>query len=74
MIRTHARMDQHEYELAKSRAAKLGISLAEFLRRAIRNVLAADGEKPCIHYAGLVDSGNSRSSRSIDQIVYGKRD
>ena len=73
MIRTQVRLHPHEYRLAKSQAAKSGISFAELVRRAIRDALAADGEKPWMRRAGFVESGNSRSSRSIDEIVYGQR-
>jgi hypothetical protein len=73
MIRTQVRLHPHEYRLAKSQAAKLCISFAELVRRAIRDVLAADGEKRWMRRAGFVESGNSRSSRSIDEIVYGQR-
>jgi len=74
MIRTQISLDEREYSLAKLQAAKLGISLAELMRRAIRDVLPADGEKPWMRYAGFVESGNPRSSRSIDEIVYGRKD
>ena len=36
MIRTQISLDEREYELAKAQAARLGISLAELMRRAIR--------------------------------------
>lgn len=74
MIRTQISLDEREYALAKAQAAALGISLAELLRRAIRDVLPADTSKPWMRYAGFVESGNRRSSRSIDEIVYGRKD
>jgi hypothetical protein len=74
MIRTQISLDEEEYALAKKQAAKLGISLAELMRRAIRDKLPTGGNKPWMRYAGLVESGNPRSSQSIDEIVYGRKD
>jgi len=73
MIRTHVSLDKREYESAKAQAAKLGISLAEFLHRTIRNALPVSGDKPWMRYAGSVASGNPRSSQSIDEIVYRRK-
>lgn len=74
MIRTQISLDEQEYSLAKKHAAKLGISVAELMRRAIREVLPAEREAPWMRYAGLVESGNPRSSQSIDEIIYGRKD
>lgn len=74
MVRTQISLDEREYELAKAQAARLGISLAELMRRAIRDVLPGDGDKPWMRYAGFVESGNPGSSQSIDEIVYGRKD
>jgi len=51
-----------------------GISIAEYVRRAIRQALPARTDAPWMRYAGFVESGNSLSSRSIDEIVYGSKD
>jgi len=74
MVRTQISLDEHEYALAKKHAAKLGISVAELMRRAIREILPIERKAPWMRYAGLVDSGNPRSSQSIDEIVYGRKD
>jgi hypothetical protein len=74
MIRTQVSFDEHEYLLAKEEAKALGISLAEFVRQAIRDALSQQGSMPWMRYAGLVESGNPESSRSIDAIVYGSKD
>lgn len=42
MIRTQISLDEREYALAKQQAAKRGISVAELMRRAIREVLPAE--------------------------------
>ena len=72
-IRTQVSLDKNEYESAKRQAAALGISLAEFIRRAVRERLPLHGDGPWMKYAGLVESGNPRSSHSIDEIVYGNK-
>jgi hypothetical protein len=74
MIRTQVSLDEHEYSLAKKEAKALGISVAEFVRRAVRESLPPPGQGPWMKFAGFVESGDSRSSRSIDEIVYGQKD
>jgi len=74
MIRTQVSLDRQEYALAKKEARALGISVAEFVRRAIRETLPAPGDGPWMRYAGFVESGDRRSSQSIDDIVYGAKD
>jgi hypothetical protein len=74
MIRTQISLSEEEYSAAKREARRLGISLAELLRRSIRGVLPADESKPWMRYAGLVESGDPRSSLGIDDIVYGQKD
>jgi len=74
MIRTQISLDAHEYHLVKEEAHSLGISVAEYVRRAIRANLPPPGQGPWMKYAGLVESGNVRSSQSIDEIVYGTKD
>ena len=73
-IRTQIRLDKKEYDLAKRQAAELGISLAEFIRRAVRERLTVSEEKPWMKYIGFVESGDPHSSQSIDEIVYGSRE
>ncbi len=73
MIRVKVRLDEDECELAKAGAATLGISLAEFIRRAIRVQLGRPQIRPWMHYAGFIETGNPRSSTSIDEIVYGSK-
>jgi hypothetical protein len=74
VIRTQISLDEQEYALAKKEAEALGISVAEFVRRAIRRSLPLSGKAVWMRYAGLVESGNPRSSQSIDEIVYGSKD
>jgi hypothetical protein len=74
MIRTQVSLDEREYALAKKEAKALGIPVAEYVRRAIRETLPPNGEGPWMRYAGFVESGNRDSSQSIDDIVYGAKD
>lgn len=74
MVRTQISLSEEEYEAAKQEAERLGISLAELLRRSLRTVLPADGSKPWMRYSGMVETGDPASSQSIDELVYGHKD
>jgi hypothetical protein len=74
MIRTQISLDEHEYAMAKSAAQSLGISVAEFVRRAVREALPPQGTGPWMKFAGFVETGDARSSQSVDEIVYGQKD
>jgi len=74
MTRTQVSLDEQDYKLAKKEAQALGISVAEYVRRAIRHFLLPSGHPAWMRYAGLVESGNPRSSQSIDDLVYGDKD
>ena len=71
MVRTQIRIDERERNLAKRQAAAAGISLAAFVRRAVRERLAVAGEGAWMKYAGSVETGDPNSSQSIDTCVYG---
>lgn len=73
MIRTQISLSEQEYKLSKKEASKLGISLAEFFRRALKQMLPISHEKPWMKYAGSVESGNPNSSQEIDELVYGQK-
>jgi hypothetical protein len=74
MIRTQISLSELEYASAKKEASRLGISLAELMRRSLRLILPSSKEEPWMRYAGLVDSGDIHSSQHIDEIVYGHKD
>ena len=74
MVRTQISLRKDEYDAAKREAAKLGISLAEFLRRSLQAFLPDDPSKPWMRYAGMVETGDPLSSQRIDEIVYGRKD
>jgi hypothetical protein len=73
MIRTQISLSEEEYEAAKAEAARLGISLAELLRRSLRQMLPADQSKPWMRYAGFVETGEKDASQKIDEIVYSRK-
>lgn len=73
MVRTQISLTEQEYAAAKREAARLGISLAELLRRSLRTVLPVDESKPWMRYAGMVETGDAASSRTIDDVVYGTK-
>jgi ribbon-helix-helix CopG family protein len=70
MIRMQVNLDKQEHALAKKEAKALGISIAEFIRRAIRDKLPPRRSRPWMRYFGMVESGDSRSSQSVDDVVY----
>jgi hypothetical protein len=74
MIRTQISLTEAEYNAAKREARRLGISLAELLRRSLRGILTVDRSRPWMKYAGMVESGDRRSSRRIDDVIYGQKD
>ncbi|MBM4197699.1 MAG: CopG family transcriptional regulator [Gammaproteobacteria bacterium] len=74
MIRTQISLSPTEYAAAKREAARLGISLAELLRRSLRSVVPPQDGPQWMRYAGMVSSGSARASESVDDIVYGHKD
>jgi hypothetical protein len=67
-------LDKHDYALARKEAQALGISVAEFVRRAVREGLPFKKDAPWMRYAGMVESGDARSSRPVDEVVYVLKD
>jgi Ribbon-helix-helix protein, copG family len=73
MIRTQVSLNEDEYRAAKQEAKRLGISLAELVRRSLRNIVPVSDSAPWMRYAGMIESGDPNSSQRIDEIVYGQR-
>ena len=74
MIRTQISLSNREYHSAKREARRLGISLAELLRRSLRSILPSDDSKPWMRYAGMIETGDPKASQKIDDVVYGQKD
>jgi len=74
VIRIQISLDNKEYDLAERQAGDLGISVAEFMRRALREQLRVPEEPAWMMYAGFVATGDADSSRSLDKFVYGTKD
>ncbi|HLX43348.1 MAG TPA: ribbon-helix-helix domain-containing protein [Bryobacteraceae bacterium] len=74
MIRTQISLDKKEYAIAKREAKALGISVAELVRRALRQSPPSSNAAPWMRYAGFVESGDAQSSQKIDEIVYGTKE
>jgi hypothetical protein len=70
LIRVTIRVDEEDYALAKREAIRLRISMAELLRRTLRKSLQHPEYAPWMRYAGLVASGDPRSSLKIDKVIY----
>jgi hypothetical protein len=73
MIRTQVSLSREEYRAAKREAKRLGISLAELVRRSLRAVLPVEDSAPWMRFAGMIESGDPNSSQRIDEIVYGQK-
>lgn len=74
MIRTQVSLSRWEYQQAKRTAKQQGISLAEFLRRALRLIMPVAKGRPWMKYAGDIASGDPESSQKIDELIYGQKD
>ena len=74
MIRTQVSLTEEEYEAAKREAKRLGISLAELLRRSLRTMIPVDSSKPWMSYAGMVETDVPNASQTVDDLVYGQKD
>ena len=68
MVRTQISLSEDEYAAAKREARRLGISLAELLRRSLRTLLPVNDVNPWMRYAGMVETGDPSSSRRIDDV------
>lgn len=74
MIRTQISLSERDYSAAKREARRLGISLAELLRRSLRAVLPVKSSQPWMRYAGMIETGDLRASQKIDDVVYGHKE
>lgn len=74
MVRTQVSLDEDAYRDAKAEAKRQGVSLAEYLRRAVAAALASrrSAERPWMRHAGTMASGDPGASKSVDHVVYGR--
>jgi hypothetical protein len=67
MVRTQVSLEAEEHRRAKDRAAELGISLAEYVRRVVATDLGAQSQRQdASAIVGLFDSGGSDIARDRD--------
>lgn len=74
MLRTQISLTPEEMRAARAEAKRLGISLAELLRRSLRTLLPVNTSRPWMRYAGMIESGDAKSSQRIDDVIYGQKD
>ena len=74
MIRTQISLSPEAYREAKAEAKRQGVSLAEFLRRALSMALSERRQvgRPWMRHAGVVSSGDPDASARVDEVVYGR--
>jgi len=73
MLRTQVSLTTDEMRAARAEAKRLGISLAELLRRSLRTLLPVEPGKPWMRYAGMIESGDATSTQRIDDVIYGQK-
>jgi hypothetical protein len=61
MVRTQIALDSEDHRRAKRRAAELNVSLAEYVRRAVRRDLGGE-ERPKADISAIFDLGSSGGS------------
>ncbi len=72
MIRTQISFDEKLYREAKRCARQQRISVAELCRRGVREELRRQSQhrdKPWMKFSGSFDSGDPRSSQTIDEFL-----
>ena len=72
-MRTQISLSKAEYIAAKREAKRLGVSLAELLRRSLRQLLPVDESRPWMKHAGTIESGDPNASQKTDDAVYGQK-
>lgn len=74
MIRTQVSLDPEDYRAAKEEARRQGVSIAEFVRRAVARSLGERRrtKRPWMRFAGIVSSGDPHASSTVNEVVYGK--
>ena len=71
MIRAQISLTEAECRVARREAKRLGISLAELLRRPLRTKLPVDELRPWMLHAGMIESAHPHVIQTGDEIVSG---
>ena len=74
MVRTQIRLTEQQVEKVRREASRIGISMAEFVRRALDNALAASGSPSSVRQRslrviGCVASGTGDLSEKHDNYL-----
>jgi hypothetical protein len=69
VVRTQITLDAEAHRRAKRRAADLGISLAEYVRRTLDRDLGDEPKGDISAIVGLFDSGLSDVSSNVDEYL-----
>ena len=73
MTRTQISLEPRLYRAARAEARRRGISFAELCRRALAKELPVKkAENPWMKWSGILDSGDPNSSRTVNEVVYGR--
>jgi hypothetical protein len=73
VIRTQISFEPELYAVARRRAKRLGVSVAELCRKGLRQVLEHEEPKrPWMRYVGSLASGDPGASDGVDDVVYGR--
>jgi len=70
-MRNRSKLTPVEMRAARAEAKRLGISLAELVRRPLP---PAEAARPWMRFAGMVESGDAGASERIDDVIHGQRD
>lgn len=73
MVRTWITLTPREMRAARAEAKRLGISLAELVRRSLWTLLPVEASRPWMRFAGMIESGDVRSSQRIDDVIHGQK-
>ena len=72
MVRTQISLEADLYEEARREAGRRGISFAELVRRALRQLIPVQGGGGTwMDLAGSVEGGAQDASTTVDRTVYG---
>lgn len=68
MVRVKIDLTDEEYNATRRESEILGISIEELIRRLLQCSLFEASSKPWMRFAGMVESGDAKSSQEINSI------